>query len=182
MNLSTARKLNGATPCRPDNLQPMKAPLILMASLALLVGTTCLAADHAPANLVRNPGFEEGGAGWVLPKTFSLAGDVAHSGSHSLRIVNTNAASYLLAGQTVPFEHGMRYRYGAWIKTRGVKGEESGATLCLEWSGAKGWIGGSYADGKKGDQDWFHVEGVTGPIPTNATSMNIELYLRKGMT
>jgi len=43
-------------------------------------------------------------------------------------------------------------------------------------------MGGSYAEGKKGDQDWFLVEGLTGPIPTNATSAAVELYLRQGMT
>lgn len=135
-----------------------------------------------PANLARNPGFERTSEGWALPPTFAVVSDVAHQGARSLRLVNTNPATYLLARQSVSFQPGLRYRYGAWIRTRGVKGDESGATLCVEWSGAQGWLGGSYADGKKGDQDWFRVEEVTGPIPTNATSVAVELYLRKGMT
>ena len=160
----------------------MKATLPLAVWLGVLWVGTSSALAAGQTNLLRNPGFEDGATGWELPKTFAVVGDIAHDGSRSLCVANTNPAAYLLARQTVPFQPGMRYRYGAWIKTRGVKGEESGATLCMEWSGAKGWLGGSYADGKKGDQDWFHVEGVTGPVPTNATSVYLELYLRKGMT
>lgn len=160
----------------------MNTPLALAASLGLSWVVAISASGAVPTNLVKNPGFEAGAAGWVLPKTFSVAVEVAHGGSRSLCVMNTNPASYLLARQSVPFQPGMRYRYGAWIKIHGVKGEESGATLCMEWSGAKGWIGGSYAEGKKGDQDWFRLEAVTGPIPTNTTSVNVELYLRKGMT
>ena len=135
-----------------------------------------------PVNLVRNPGFENAAQAWALPVTCSVVSNVAHQGAHSLRLLNTNPATYLLARQPVPFQPGLRYRYGAWIRTRGVHGEESGATLCLEWSGARGWIGGSYAEGKKGDQDWVHVQDVTGPIPPEATSVTVELYLRQGMT
>lgn len=155
-------------------------------SPALWVGTFFVLTTSSPAaestNLLKNSGFEAGAIGWSLPKNFTVVNDVVHAGTHSLRLVNTNPASYQLARQPVPFKPGMRYRYGAWIRTRGVKGDESGASLCLEWSGAKGWIGGSYADGKKGDQEWFHLEAVSGPIPTNATSVGLQLYLRKGMT
>lgn len=154
-------------------------PSLVFGALTVLTSSS-LAAE--PIHLLKNTGFEEGATGWTLPKNFSVVSEVAHSGSHSLQLVNTNPVSYQLARQPVPFKPGMRYRYGAWIRTRGVKGDESGASLCLEWSGAKGWIGGSYVDGKKGDQEWFHLEAVSGPIPTNATSVGLQLYLRKGMT
>jgi hypothetical protein len=149
--------------------------------MALIVAITP-ASSQEEANLVRNIGFEDGKSPWSLPKTFNVVDDVAHAGTHSLRLVNTNKATYLLASQTIPFKPGMKYRYSAWIKTRGVQGEDTGATICMEWSGAKGWLGGSYASGKKGDRDWFRVEDVTAPIPKEATSVCVQLYLRKDMT
>jgi hypothetical protein len=146
----------------------------------ILITGTALSSEET--NLVRNAGFEDGKTHWSLPKTFSVVEDVVHGGAHSLRLVNTNKTTYLLASQAIPFRPGMKYRYSAWIKTRSVQGEDTGATICMEWSGPKGWLGGSYASGKKGDQNWFHVENVTAPIPKEATSVRIQLYLRKGMT
>lgn len=136
----------------------------------------------AETNLLRNPDFEQGTNGWQLPRTFSIANDVAHTGSAALRVANTNAALYHLARQPIAFEPGLRYRYGAWIKTKGVTGDESGAAICMEWSGPKGWLGGGYLDGRKGDNDWTYVEGVTQPIPAEAKTVDFKLYLRKGMT
>lgn len=133
-------------------------------------------------NLLRNPGFEDGPAGWRLPREFAVAGDVARTGAHSLRLDHPDAASYPLASQKIELKPGRQYRYSAWIKTRGVTGSDSGATICMEWSGAKGWLGGSYESGKKGDQDWFRVEGITAPVPEEATGIHVSLYLRKGMT
>lgn len=162
----------------------MRSPCLLSAAgaVALITAIALAASSQEETNLVRNAGFEDGAAHWSLPRTFSVVGDVAHAGTHSLRLVNTNKATYLLATQTIPFKPGMKYRYGAWIKTRGVQGEDTGATICMEWSGAKGWLGGSYASGKKGDRDWFRVESVSGPIPVEATTVRVNLYLRKDMT
>jgi hypothetical protein len=140
------------------------------------------AAAGQDANLARNAGFEDSATCWQLPRGFSVVEDVAHGGARSLRLVNTNQSTYLLASQNIPFKPGMKYRYSAWIRTRGVKGEDSGATICMEWSGAKGWLGGSYASGKKGDQEWFLVESVTAPIPKEATAVRVNLYLRRRMT
>jgi len=147
----------------------MKSTFPALASLSVLL--PALAAAAEPTNLVRNPGFENAAQAWSLPQTFTVVDGVARSGTRSLRLVNTNPATYLLARQSVPFQAGRRYRYGAWIRTREVKGDDSGATICLEWSGAQGWIGGSYAEGKKGDRDWFHVEGPTCCWPTRIQSL-----------
>ena len=161
----------------------MRSPCWLpAAAMAFMAAITPAASSQEETNLVHNAGFEDGAARWSLPKTFGVADDFAHTGAHSLRLVNTNKAVYLLASQAIPFKPGMKYRYAAWIKTRGVQGEETGATICMEWSGAKGWLGGSYASGKKGDRDWFRVEDVTAPIPREATHVRVNLYLRKGMT
>ncbi|MBI5685200.1 MAG: hypothetical protein HZC54_08960 [Verrucomicrobia bacterium] len=158
----------------------MRLPRWLFAAAMTLIAGTAFSSEET--NLVRNAGFEDGKTNWSLPRTFSVVDDAAHAGTHSLRLVNTNKASYLLASQAIPFRPGMKYHYSAWVKTRGVQGEDTGATICMEWSGPKGWLGGSYASGKKGDQNWFHVESVTAPIPKEATSVRVQLYLRKGMT
>lgn len=156
----------------------MKAIFGLMA-LACLMST---AAAAEKTNLVRNGGFEAGGAGWSLPRTYHAVQDAAHGGQGSLAVENTDPKLYQLATQSIAFKPGQQYRFGAWIKTRGVKGNESGASVCMEWSGKKGWLGGAYAKGGKGDRDWFYAEALTPPIPAEATSVHVSLYLRRGMT
>lgn len=149
----------------------------------LLAALSRFAPAAEEANLLHNPGFEEASASpWRLPKEFAIDAAVAHSGTRSLRLIQPGTGSYPLASQAIDFRAGRQYRYSAWIKTQGVAGAESGATLCMEWSGPKGWLGGAYADGKKGDQDWFRIEGITAPLPPEATGIHVSLYLRKGMT
>ncbi len=134
-------------------------------------------------NLVRNGGFEEGAAGWSLPQAFHVVDDVFHGGSRSLQLVNTNKASDLfVSSQAVPFKPGMQYRFSAWIRTRGLRGGKSGAWISVNWSDAKCWLGSDGVHGGNGDQDWSHVEGVTAPIPKEATSVRINLCLGKGVT
>lgn len=147
---------------------------------AILISSTWHLAGET--NLLRNPDFEQGTNGWHLPRTYSVTGEQAHGGTKSLKVANTNAALYSLGRQPISFEPGLRYRFGAWIKTKGVTGDESGAAVCMEWTGAKGWLGGAYPEGRKGDNDWTYVEGMTPPIPAEVKSIDFKLYLRKGMT
>ncbi len=150
--------------------------------LTMALGGVAGAAEPAGPNLARNPGFEDGPRPWQLPEGFEVVKGVAHSGDASLHFVRTDAATYRLATQSIEFHSGRRYRFSAWIRTRGVKGGESGATICMEWGGAKGWIGGTYPEGRKGDNEWFRVVGITPPIPPEAKSVGVTLYLRKGTT
>lgn len=154
--------------------------LWLLACLIAALGAS--GAAPAEKNLIRNGDFEEGAAGWSLPKTYRVAEGVAHGGKASLAVENKDPKAYLLATQALDFKAGQQYRFGAWIKTRGVRGNEGGASICIEWSGKKGWLGGSYARGIKGDRDWVYVEALTQPIPAEATSVHLSLYLRRGMT
>lgn len=152
--------------------------------LCLILALGCLSGARAEETspLLNNPGFEEGAEGWGLPPTYQVVDDVARTGRRSLRLVNRDPNQYLLAGQRLSLKPGMMYRFGAWVKTEGVQGRESGATLCVEWNGAQGYLGGSYPEGRKGDNDWFYVEGRTPPIPAEATEVTLCLYLRRGMT
>lgn len=157
----------------------MLAPVLLAFALGLIPGRAGAVEDAVP---VENPGFEQGGAGWRLPAAFAVVEDEAHTGRHSLRIHNPDAKAYPLAAQTVPARVGMRYRFAAWVKTKGVQGQDNGATLCMEWQGDEKYLGGAYPTGVKGDSDWTRIEGVTAPIPAEARQVSLTLYLRKGMT
>ncbi|MBL7223055.1 MAG: hypothetical protein ISS72_04310, partial [Candidatus Brocadiae bacterium] len=60
------------------------------AALPLLLLFASLAAAGQPANLVKNPGFEQGAAAWGQPKKpgvrFAIDDAVAHTGTRSARV------------------------------------------------------------------------------------------------
>ena len=158
---------------------------------AVLIGAVCcaaLAAADAP-NLAENAGFESAGdtgrpAGWHgRPDVYSCDTAVARSGDASLKFVNANADDYVLCSRPVALEHGRMYEVSAWVKTQGVAGDDSGATVCMEWSDAEGkYLGGHYPRGVKGDTDWTLVKGTTGRVPDTAAGCSVTCYVRKGMT
>jgi hypothetical protein len=139
--------------------------------------------------LVQNPGFEEvdslgWAASWSRKPPFSISNESPHRGSRCLRIKNTNADSYTLSSSPLTLEVGKRYEFSAWVRTENVTGMDTGATVCVEWYGAKGqYLGGIYPPGIKGTtSDWHRIKGLLGPIPKDAVHASIACYLRKGMT
>jgi hypothetical protein len=147
-----------------------------------------------PANLVTNPGFEDGNgwpSGWWTwseeSRTyFSSDNETFHSGtgSKSLKVTVKILKKYdVLVAQTVPVTPGECYNIGAWIKTENVTGP--GAQVFIEWN---------YPDGKPywgeyssqlvtGSHDWQFtgVEGIR--IPEDAaTSATLYLVMREGST
>ncbi|MCX5672571.1 MAG: hypothetical protein NTU94_14740, partial [Planctomycetota bacterium] len=155
----------------------------LLFALLAAIAPAALSAEAPAPNLVKNPGFEDGAKPWSLPQGFEVVeGASSHSGGHGLRFARQDVTLYDLASQRIDFRPGARYQFSAWVRTKGVAGPESGATICMEWSGPKGWIGGAYPEGRKGDSGWFQVIGITPPIPKEATGVSVTLYLRKGMT
>ena len=72
----------------------------------------------------------------------------------------------------------------AWVKTEGVEGADSGATVCVEWSNGEGkYLGGYYPPGKKGDTpEWTEVGGISVRVPQEAARCSVTCYVRKGMT
>ncbi len=140
-------------------------------------------------NLVQNPSFEELQEGkpisWSAPApVYSSDDTAARTGEHSLKFVNDDPENYVLCGQRIDLQPGRIYEVKAWVKTEGVEGADSGATVCLEWSDAEGkYLGGSYPPGKKGDTpEWTEVGGISRRIPEEATSCSVTCYVRKGMT
>jgi hypothetical protein len=140
-------------------------------------------------NLAINASFEQTGAGSPVPagwhgpaQVYSLDSSVARIGKASLKYVNRDSRRYVLCTQKVPLRAGWKCRFGVWIKTQGIAGDESGATICLEWQGKDGkWLGGAYPAGVKGTRDWTRVESVT-RLPEDAVSCNVACYVRQGMT
>jgi len=164
-----------------------------MAACSILLAMVCSGAQVQTVrivgdNIVPNGSFERLDAegrpiGWQMPAdVYAVDNQVAHTGRHSLRIDNRDPEVYRLATADIPCKPGRRYAFSAWIKTEGVKGDETGATICLEWSDADGnWMGGSYPAGFKGTHDWQYLTWVSGPLPEGAASCHIVAYLRKGM-
>lgn len=140
-------------------------------------------------NLAPNPGFEEMADGqlvaWKLPSAeYSVSTENPHGGAQCLRFENANAGKYVLCGAPVTVEKGRRYEFSVWVRTESIQGEDSGATICLEyWGEEHKYIGGSYPAGIKGTQGkWTLVRGVSGEVPETALGVNLTCYVRKGMT
>jgi hypothetical protein len=70
-----------------------------------------------PVNLVPNPGFEDGTAGWTLTSTQFLDTSIFHTGGASVRIeVPGPAAASSSLGITVPVKPFTRYLVGMWVR------------------------------------------------------------------
>lgn len=144
----------------------------------------------AQSNAVCNPGFEEltpAGAtrGWTDRKpAYCFAEGVGRGGSRGLAFDNVDPNFYSFPSQQLSVQPGHCYAFAVWVKTENLAGDESGATVCMEWSGADGkWLGGAYADGVRGTSGgWKSVCGTTRAIPTNATRITVAPYVRRGMT
>jgi hypothetical protein len=163
-------------------------------ALLALIGTVSIA-PAAPRgmavgpNLVVNPGFEEMADGqpvaWQLPsKEYTISTDGARTGTQCLRFENADAGKYLLCAQTVKLEKGRRYELTAWVRSESIMGEDTGATICLEFWGADNkYLFGSYPKGVKGaNGEWTQVRGISGAVPEEAVRANLTCYVRKGMT
>ena len=140
-------------------------------------------------NLVKDPGFERLRDGrivsWSAPaEVYSSDGGVARAGGRSLRYVNRDPKRYLLCRQAIDLRPGCTYEVKAWVRTKGIRGDDSGATVCLEWHDAGGkWLGGYYPPGRKGDtQQWTQVGGASMRVPAGAAGGHVLCYVRKGMT
>ncbi len=155
----------------------------------VVVQLVAAALTPASGNLTENPSFEIIADGEKVPSgwrgntdTFSRDVTVAREGKASLKYGNANPEHYRLCRQPLPLKAGGKYRFSAQVKTDGINGDDSGATICVEWCDKQGkWLGGSYPSGVKGTCDWQLVEGFAA-VPTNAGSSSLSCYVRRGMT
>ncbi|MCP4639299.1 MAG: hypothetical protein GY851_02630 [bacterium] len=164
-----------------------KVAVGVLGVLAVAWGAHAIGAEGP--NLVRNGGFEAAGdkglpAQWRCdPVVYARDEKVKQSGVASLRIANADPGVYRLCSQSVQLEPGRMYAFSVWVKTEGVEGSDSGATICVEYSDADGkYVSGQYPSGVSGTSDWKKIEANTGRVPEKAASCSITCYLRKEMT
>lgn len=154
-----------------------------------LLAAGCAALCCAAPVPVMNPGFEEAGDG-LLPsgwhgdgKVYARDTAVAHSGAASLKYTNDDPGRYVLCTQSVELKPGRIYAFSAWVRSQGITGEESGATLCIEYRDKEGkYLGGRYPAGVKGDTEWTLLRDEMARIPEEAVSFTLSCYVRRGMT
>lgn len=157
----------------------------LVASVVCLAG---LARAEEAASLISNPSFENTTpnnvpAGWRGDATvYSTDTTIVRTGKASLKFTGSDPGRYVLCAQKLSLQPGWKVRISAWVRTKDLKGSESGATICLEWTDKNGkWLGGAYPAGIKGTHEWTRIETVT-RIPENAGTCNLSCYARRGMT
>ena len=159
----------------------------LAVALTLTLAVAAAAADLP--NLVQNPGFEAKAANgvpedWSGPaNVYSPVATPVHAGAGALQYVNPDASRYALCRQTLPLKPGRMYQFSVWVKCEDIVGNDSGATICLEWYTADDkYLGGSYPAGIKGTKDWTLVKGQGSRVPENAAKCYVLCYVRQGMT
>jgi len=142
--------------CTPPYLPHSGVPSMFTPAIRLTVLAAIVLASTSglamPAEVkVPNASFEEARPDGKLPaqwagdtSVFALDTSIARTGKASLRIVNTDSTKYRLCSTKMSLAKGKRYEFSVWVRTKDVKGADSGATICIEWSGADGkWLGGS---------------------------------------
>lgn len=159
----------------------------LLISLTCWIGVLSLQAEE---NVVLNSGFEAcSAAGNVLhwserKPVYRFCEGTGRNQSRGLVFENTDPHFYSFPAQTLSIPTGCCYAFEVWVKAEQLAGDESGATICMEWSDAQGkFIGGAYAEGLRDTAgNWVRVHGATRVIPTNAVRITVAPYVRKGMT
>ncbi|HOX37343.1 MAG TPA: hypothetical protein PL033_05070 [Candidatus Brocadiia bacterium] len=156
-----------------------------------------VAADEAPEaelppppDIAPNPGFDEldhagNPVAWTLkPPVYSLSVESPRGGLKCLRFENADPKNYVLCSSPIELKIGSCYEFSVWVRTENVEGEDTGATICVEWWGRDGgYLGGAYPAGVKGTSaEWTLVRGHTAKVPENTALSTVACYVRKGMT
>lgn len=134
------------------------------------------------SNLLKDPGFEQGGAGWSLASAQVVAG--GHGGQSSLFYQNHNPANYHNMLQTLSVKPGQQLAFGAWVRGENLrgKGENQGAGVFVESYDDQGrFLAGSYPQGLLGTSGWQPVTGDF-RVPPRAVKVVLGVYLRQGTT
>ena len=94
----------------------------LLAAIAMLASSALEGGDSS-ANIIRNPEFQGDGLGGLL--NWNLSGDaevvrgIGPGGQSALRLTSRNGRS--LNQRAIWLVPGEKYRFGAWVRTKGVK-------------------------------------------------------------
>lgn len=94
----------------------MRATIVLIAFLFFL---SLFAFPSFAANLLLNPGFEDGLSSWTLngsTATFSAISDPKHGGNSSAKLSKENASSWAYFYQRIPIEVSKYYKLSGWLR------------------------------------------------------------------
>ena len=147
----------------------------------LLFALLCGAAADGYAYTLLNGGFESVDANghvmdWTYDSTYyAVDPSGGRNGTRALMFSSDrNAGSPLL--QRVRVAHGIRYRFGAWVRTEGLEGSGFCARVCLLWEDEYGrFISGAFDTPHiSGTTDgWRKCEGVAPKAPANAAWVTV---------
>ena len=163
---------------------------VMSLACALAAGMAFGATD-----LVRNGSFEERG-GWSPDgKVYSFDAHGGQNGSGGLKWENDDPKVYRLISQPLKLKTGMKYRYSCRVKQSGVASAVAKtdgmvrnvnplcAAICVAWNDKDGqWIAEVSKAQKTADCDWTELVGETPPMPANAKSFSVSLYVNRGCT
>lgn len=153
-----------------------------LSTACLLVGSGLANAAPCSNNLLQDPGFEQGGAGWSLASAQVVAG--GHGGQSSLFYQNHNPANYHNMLQTLAVKPGQQLAFGSWVRGENLKGkgDNQGAGVFIESYDDQGrFLAGSYPQGLLGTSGWQPVTGDF-RVPPRAVKVVLGVYLRQGTT
>ncbi|MBR2838287.1 MAG: hypothetical protein IKE55_05880 [Kiritimatiellae bacterium] len=159
--------------------------------LLAIVAAGAVGTVFGAAELVRNGSFEETGDWGPDGKVFSFDQNGGQNGSGGIKWENSDPKEYRLLGQSLTLKTGMKYRYSCRVRQSGVVSslpKSPGATplaasICVAWNDKDGkWIAEVSASQKAIDCDWTELVGETPPMPANAKSFSVSLYVNRGCT
>ncbi len=140
------------------------------------------------AEMVRNGTFDECG-GWSTDgKMFRIDERCGQNGTGGLAWENADPKQYRLVAQSLKLEQGRRYRYSCRVKTENlvstIAPHRCGAQMCVAWNDSKGnWLAEvSAQQSPLGTTDWMEISGETPPMPENAATFSVSLYVGRGCT
>ncbi len=97
----------------------MKIKNLWIVLFSLLVFLFVLKTPIFAANLLSNPGFEDGLSSWTLngtTATFSAVSDPKHGGNIAAKLSKENASSWAYFYQRIPLEAGKYYKLSGWLR------------------------------------------------------------------
>lgn len=129
--------------------------------------------ESAGRNLIANPGFEAGDAGWNLSRCWSVDSSAAHSGSHSLRF-DAGSCNATPAVTRVPYDHPTvrSFTLRAWV--RGSSGSDLQVRIALHDRSARGFVVGETQLVSPG-ADWQLLEKKDVDLPAIFDGHDLEL-------
>lgn len=151
-----------------------------------LCACVSVASASAAAPIAQNTGFEaeKPVEGWYVPANWSVLDGAGRKGSRALAWDCDDPKRFSYPSQRVTLEPGVRYAFGAWVKTE--RGKPS-PQVCLGWCDATNkWIACTYAtpavDNDAHTDGWTRYEGHTPPLPANAARGILHAHMRRGDT